>query len=88
MNKLDVALKEGFKDGPCVKALDNVLASFHVKRQAYYSGTFVRNHVHRALKVTTYVENKMIKHNYILGQQHYNTVQFNYINCRQLSNIV
>ena len=32
-------------------ALDKALASFHVERQAYYSGTFVGNHVHRCLKV-------------------------------------
>jgi hypothetical protein len=36
-----------------VKALDAALASFHVERQAYYSGTFVGNHVHRYLKVNT-----------------------------------
>eukprot|EP00731_Ephydatia_muelleri_P014578 Em0008g298a len=52
IDKLEVTLKVDFKkeDGPFVKALDNALASFHVKRQAYYSGTFVGNHVHRALK--------------------------------------
>ena len=47
------------EDGPFVKALDNALASFHVKRQAYYSGTFVGNHVHRALKVTLYFDHKI-----------------------------
>ena len=42
MNKLDVALKEGFKmEDVIVKALDNALAYFHVKRQAYYSGTYM-----------------------------------------------
>ncbi|KAL5496199.1 hypothetical protein EMCRGX_G012437 [Ephydatia muelleri] len=53
IDKLEVTLKVDFKkeDGPFVKALDNALASFHVKKQAYYSGTFVGNHVHRALKV-------------------------------------
>lgn len=39
------------KDGPFVQALDAALASFNVCRQAYYSGTFVGNHVHRTLKV-------------------------------------
>ena len=34
-----------------MKALEQALASFHVQRQAYYSGTFVGNHVHHALKV-------------------------------------
>ena len=32
--------------------LDEALASFNVERQAYYSGTFVGNHVHRALKIS------------------------------------
>ena len=39
------------KDGPFVQALDDALSSFHVYRQAYYSGMFVGNHVHRTLKV-------------------------------------
>ena len=39
------------EEGPFVKALDKALASFNVQRQAYYSGTFVGNHVHRTLKV-------------------------------------
>ena len=46
-------MKDGFhkEEGPFVKALDNALSAFHVQRQAYYSGTFVGNHVHRSLKV-------------------------------------
>ena len=40
------------KEGPFVRNLDAALASFNVHREAYYSGTFVGNHVHRALKVT------------------------------------
>ena len=49
----DKRLEKDFhkNEGPFVKALDTALASFHVHRQAYYSGTFVGNHVHRALKV-------------------------------------
>lgn len=39
------------KDGPFVRSLDDALASFNVHRQAYYSGSFVGNHIHRALKV-------------------------------------
>lgn len=39
------------KDGPFIRNLDSVLASFNVQRQAYYSGAFVGNHVHQALKV-------------------------------------
>ena len=38
-------------DGPFVRGLDAALKSFNVQRQAYYSGTFVGNHVYRALKV-------------------------------------
>ena len=50
---LDDTLIKGFhkKEGPFVNSLEQALASFHVQRQAYYSGTFVGNHVHRALKV-------------------------------------
>ena len=39
------------EDGPFVRELDRALSSFNVQRQAYYSGTFVGNHVHRCLKV-------------------------------------
>ncbi len=39
------------KDGPFVRCLDDALASFNVHRQAYHSGSFVGNHIHRALKV-------------------------------------
>lgn len=53
LNRLSETLKSGFhtEEGPFVKALDKALASFHVERQAYYSGSFVGNHVHQALKV-------------------------------------
>ena len=34
-----------------MKGLDKVLGSIHIERQAYYGGTFVGNHVHKALKV-------------------------------------
>ena len=47
----EVLQKEFHKEGPFVKALEVALASFNVQRQAYYSGTFVGNHVHRTLKV-------------------------------------
>ena len=51
--QLDETLNKGFykEEGPFVNSLEQALASFHVQRQAYYSGTFVGNHVHRALKV-------------------------------------
>ena len=47
-------MEKGFKksEGPFVKALDAALGSFHVQRQAYYSGTFVGNHVNSCLKVS------------------------------------
>ena len=50
---LDKVIQKKFvkSDGPLVKRLDDVLASFHVQRQAYYGGTFVGNHVHSCLKV-------------------------------------
>ena len=53
MKELDRVVDKKFlrSDGPFVKCLDNVLSSFHVERQAYYSGTFVGNHVHNCLKV-------------------------------------
>ena len=56
--QLEESVAKGFKiyDGPFVKTLDSALASFNVYRQAYYSGTFVGNHVHRTLKVTLIVQ--------------------------------
>ena len=43
---------EGFhKEGPFVRAIEKALASFNVHCQAYYSGSFVGNHVQRTLKV-------------------------------------
>lgn len=55
IRKLEETLRKGFnkEDGPFVRTLDNVLSSFNVQRQAYYSGTFVGNHVHRCLQVYT-----------------------------------
>ena len=48
-------IQKGFSvgDGPFVHCLDKALSSFNVQRQAYYSGPFVGNHVHRCLKVLT-----------------------------------
>jgi hypothetical protein len=50
---METVTNKGFNksEGPFVRALDQALAAFHVERQAYYSGTFVGNHVHRCLKV-------------------------------------
>ena len=40
------------EDGYFVKALDEALCSFNVERQAYHGGSFIGNHIHRALKVS------------------------------------
>ena len=47
-------MNEGFKkeDGPFVRAIEAALNKIGVKRQAYYSGSFVGNHVHTALRVS------------------------------------
>ena len=54
--RLRTVLASTFKkqEGPFVKALDKALQSFRVHRQAYYSGTFVGNHVHSSLKVSNH----------------------------------
>ena len=53
MKELDKVVVKKFPrgDGPFVKSLDSVLSSIHVQRQAYYSGTFIGNHVHSCLKL-------------------------------------
>jgi hypothetical protein len=50
-------VKKGFceKEGPFVKTLDNALQSFGVQRQQYFSGAFIGNHVHKALKVEFFI---------------------------------
>ena len=55
MEQLELTKKTGFDkgDGVFAKALDDALASFNVERQAYYSGSFIGNHVHRCLQVHT-----------------------------------
>ena len=47
-------MSKGFdkEDGFFVKSLDDALASFNVERQAYHGGSFIGNHIHRALKVS------------------------------------
>lgn len=46
-------VKKGFdrENGLFVKSLDKALRSFYVERQACCGGTFIGNHVHKALKV-------------------------------------
>ena len=50
---LQTVKEKGFEkeEGDFVRALDQALASFHVEWQAFYSGTFIGNHVHRCLQV-------------------------------------
>lgn len=50
----------------CARAL----ASFHVCRQAYYSGTFVGNHVHTSLKVCRTYMLLLLIAEIILGEEH------------------
>ena len=40
--------------GVFVKALDQALSSFSVGHQAYHGGSFIGNHIHKALKVNSY----------------------------------
>ena len=64
MQELDGTIKKTFtrSDGPFVRAIDQALASFHVQRQAYYSGTFVGNHVHSCLKVFTHIRKSYLSY--------------------------
>ena len=49
-------VSKGFErdEGVFVKALDQALSSFNVERQAYHGGSFIGNHIHKALKVNDY----------------------------------
>ena len=38
-------------DGPCLKALDKVLTTINVQRQAYHGQSFIGNNVNKILKV-------------------------------------
>ena len=51
MAVLQKGKNEPRNEGPFVKNLDRMLATFNVCRQTYYGGTFVGNHIHTALKV-------------------------------------
>ena len=55
--ELEAALTKKFKklDGPFFQVLEVALNTLHVQRQAYQGGTFVGNHVHKLLKVYTYI---------------------------------
>lgn len=46
-------VSKGFErdEGVFVRALDQALSSFSVERQAYHGGSFIGNHIHKALKV-------------------------------------
>ena len=57
LTRIDKVVQKEFvkSQGPFVKGLDKALDSFNVHRQAYYSGTFVGNHVHTSLKVNDFL---------------------------------
>ena len=42
---------EAIKNGPCSTALESMLQSLRVQRQAYHGKSFVGNHVHKLLQV-------------------------------------
>ena len=50
-------ISKGFEceDGVFVKSLEMALKSFNVERQAYHGGSFIGNHVHKALQVLTFI---------------------------------
>ena len=56
INHHEKMVSKGFErdDGVFLKALDQALSSFNVERQAYYGGSFIGNHIHKALKVNGY----------------------------------
>ena len=44
------------ESGPCVSCFETVLIKHRIERQAYHSGAFIGNHVHRALQQTVIAE--------------------------------
>ena len=44
------------RDGPCSASFEPVLKSHRIERQAYHSGAFIGNHIHKALQSTTTAE--------------------------------
>ena len=83
MQRIELDVVHGFTkgDGPFVRGLDTALKSFNVERQAYYSGTFVGNHVHHTLKVTTNLHLFTMDHSLIcvshLGGKYWHPLQLN-----------
>ena len=57
--------------------MDKALQSFRVQRQAYYSGTFVGNHVHVSLKVSHLYYNAQLNLTIFIGQKYRYNVCFN-----------
>lgn len=60
------------RDGPFVRGLETAMSIFHVQRQAYYSGSFISNHVHQTLQVcilqhthTQFIYTRMCIHKHI-----------------------
>ena len=50
---LDAKFKK--RDGPFFRSLEESMAKLHVERQAFRGATFVGNHVHKLLKVYSFV---------------------------------
>ena len=46
---------KGFEnsEGPFVRSLDKALGAMNVHRQAYYGGTFIGNHVHKCMALSS-----------------------------------
>ena len=73
LRQIDKYVQKEFvkNQGSFVKGLDKALDSFNVYRQAYYSGTFVGNHVHTSLKVSDLLAyNNSKKNTYMLISVH------------------
>ena len=64
LTRIDKDMQKEFvkSQGPFVEGLDKALDSSNVHQQAYYSGTFVGNHVHTSLKVHFSIQQQPEKH--------------------------
>ena len=47
----EIILPTSIANGPCVRLLDDILQQHGIDRQRYHGGTFLGDHVHKALKV-------------------------------------
>jgi len=53
-------------NGPCFLSFEPVLKKHRIERQAYHSGAFVGNHIHRALKAEVLEQICSAPHSYLL----------------------